>query len=164
MGTSYYSHGGGSNYLCLPRDPSWLNYTDGFQTYARMYGVEYEVNVMPDDFFSKQNIPPGIKSLHDQDAVCAVCHTPGRPTQLMIPAKTSCPGDWLMEYKGYLMAESKNHQRSEYICVDEVPEIDSAGMKDQNGGLLYNVEAVCGSLPCPNYVDGRELACVVCTL
>ncbi len=29
--------------------------------------------------------------------------------------------------------------------------------------LFYNVEAVCGSLPCPNYVNGWEITCVVCT-
>ena len=36
---------------------------------------------------------------------------------------------------------------------------------DQNGRLLYAVEASChaNSLPCPPYVQGREIACVVCT-
>ena len=69
-----------------------------------------------------------------------------------------------MEYTGYLMTMSrKYHSSSEYICVDGDPEDVPRGNGNQNGGLLYVVEAACGSLACPPYVNGRELACVVCS-
>lgn len=51
----------------------------------------------------------------------------------------------------------------EYICVDANPEAIPHGSENKNGNVLYLVEAVCGSLPCLPYVNGRELACVVCS-
>ena len=39
----------------------------------------------------------------------------------------------------------------------------AGGQDNKNGALFYPVEAVCGSLPCPRYVNGWELTCAVCT-
>ena len=55
------------------------------------------------------------------------------------------------------------YSASEYICVDKDPEVTWHGSKDENGNLLYIVEAACGSLTCLPYVNGRELACAVCS-
>ena len=55
------------------------------------------------------------------------------------------------------------HNKSNYLCVDKDPETDDGGVENQNGALLYIVEFVCGSLPCPPYTEGFEAACVVCT-
>ena len=56
-----------------------------------------------------------------------------------------------------------NHQApSEYVCVDKNGEKVRGGEADRNGKLFYQVEAVCGSLPCPPYKNGREMTCVVC--
>ena len=102
-------------------------------------------------------------SLHDNDVPCAVCHVNGRPTKLMIPAKRTCPDGWTKEYWGYLMAEQYNHAgRTTYVCMDNAPEVIEGGRQDRNGVLFYNTEAECGG-PLPNYVDGWEITCVVCT-
>ena len=50
-----------------------------------------------------------------------------------------------------------------YICVDSDMEEVNGGHENHNGGLLYVVEAVCGSLKCPPYENGYEIACSVCT-
>ena len=82
----------------------------------------------------------------------------------MIPAKRSCPIGWTKEYEGLLMTQHHTQHASTYICVDKTMEILPGGYENRDGGLLYVVEAVCGSLPCPPYINGFELACVVCTL
>ena len=89
----------------------------------------------------------------------------------MIPAKISCPTDWIIEYRGYLMAPKHEHKRGEYICVDEQAESrPGSSSLNEDGALLWLVEGRCGgrrggygNLPCLPYIDGYELTCVVCT-
>ncbi|XP_078619155.1 uncharacterized protein LOC144886400 [Branchiostoma floridae x Branchiostoma japonicum] len=155
-GGSYYAHsGGGANYVCLPKEPEWGVFTDGNQGTAYMAGAEYEL--------IDGNNPFQGTSLHDHDVPCAVCHVASRGSKLMIPARLSCPSGWTREYKGYLMTEHRTRYRTEFVCMDGEPETRPGGELDQNGALLYPVEASCGALPCPSYVQGRELTCVVCT-
>ncbi|XP_066279753.1 short-chain collagen C4-like [Branchiostoma lanceolatum] len=155
-GTHYTHQGGGTNYQCLPNDPQWGRYQDGVQGWkAFMYGAEYQLNT---------NYPFGSASLHDDNVPCAVCYVPTRASKLMIPARNICPAGWTQEYDGYLMAGHYSHAGAkEYVCVDEQPEAVPGGHADHNGALFYPVEARCGSLPCPSYVEGRELTCAVCT-
>lgn len=69
-----------------------------------------------------------------------------------------------MEYKGYLVSGAKTHKaRTQYICMDGEPEAEESGYRNEEGTLFYSVDGVCGSLPCPPYIAGRELTCVVCT-
>ena len=83
---SYYStSGGGSNYLCLPRNPEWGKTTAGFQSGESLYGPEYELHA--NHPFPKVNG----RSLQNNDIPCAVCLVTNRPTKLMIPAKLTCP-------------------------------------------------------------------------
>ncbi|KAJ8306838.1 hypothetical protein KUTeg_014922, partial [Tegillarca granosa] len=70
--------------------------------------------------------------------------------------KTVCFPEWQLEYRGYLMSDYTTHSASEYICVDAHPE-HIGSKSDLNGRLLYPVEAACGSLKCPPYVNNREL-------
>ncbi|XP_078699956.1 uncharacterized protein LOC144926806 [Branchiostoma floridae x Branchiostoma belcheri] len=155
-GGTHYSHtGGGANYVCLPKDPEWGVFTGGNQGTAYMCGAEYELGNGINPFQGA--------SLHDHDVPCAVCHVASRGSKLMIPARLSCPSGWTREYKGYLMTNMYIHQRTEFVCMDGEPETRPGGHVDHNGALFYPVEANCGSLPCPNYVQGRELTCVVCT-
>ena len=58
---------------------------------------------------------------------------------------------------------TSNDKGSDFVCVSVGMEHIPGGAANQNGGLLYVVEASCGSLKCPPYVEGYELACVVCT-
>ena len=66
-----------------------------------MYGVEYEQPIGDND---------------DDDVTCAVCYVSTRETELMLPAKTSCPDTWTREYYGYLMSGPiGNSGRSSFI-------------------------------------------------
>jgi len=145
-GASHYHYGGGSEKLCLPHNPQWGKYQNGYQSRSYVYGAEYEGT-----------------SLHNHDVPCAVCHTVSRSSHLMIPAWKKCPSKWTKEYSGYLMAQRNDQRSSSFDCVDEAPEAVNGGHRNMDGALFYKVEAVCGSLPCPKYVHGRELTCVVCT-
>ncbi|XP_035672335.1 collagen alpha-3(IV) chain-like [Branchiostoma floridae] len=158
-GGAWYNHkGGGSNYLCLPADPEWGWHKDGLQNSREsyMYGAEYQIGLAGSPY------DPG--TIHDRNVPCAVCHSPSRRAQLMIPARQTCPGGWTREYGGYLMTASHGHSRTEFVCMDGEPEALPGGEGNEDGALFYVVEARCGSLPCPPYVEGRELTCVVCTV
>ena len=52
---------------------------------------------------------------------------------------------------------------STHECVDHAPESVAGGSTDESAGAIYNVEGACDSLPCPNYISGWELTCVVCS-
>ncbi|XP_036354439.1 short-chain collagen C4-like, partial [Octopus sinensis] len=162
VGGQYYDQsGGGSNLLCLPKDPIWANYTAKREAAGSIYGSEYQLQDYPTNkIFSFANA----KSLHDHDVPCAVCLTRQPAAVMMLPARTKCYPGWTAEYSGYLMAGRHVHKgRLEYVCVDYAPEADPAGYKDDGGAVLYFVQSVCGSLPCPPYVKGLELTCVVCS-
>ena len=154
MGGSYYGHtGGGGEYVCLPNNPKYDKYQDGYQSHSYMYGTEYEIGFNP--FKNK---------LHDHDAPCVVCYVKSRATQLMIPARSDCPSGWTKEYHGYLMAANSGHKHStSFLCIDAQAEFVHGSDANRDDALLYLVEGQCGSLPCLPYVAGRELTCAVCT-
>ncbi|XP_036366810.1 short-chain collagen C4-like [Octopus sinensis] len=161
-GGQHYSHtGGGSNLLCLPNDPIWANYTTEVEKGGYIFGSEYQLQSYDTNtIFSFANA----KSLHDHNVPCAVCLTRQPAVVMTLPARTKCYAGWTTEYSGYLMTAHYNHKgRQEYVCVDYAPEADPAGYRNENGATLYFVEAACGSLPCPPYVHGQELTCVVCS-
>ena len=82
----------------------------------------------------------------------------------MIPAKRTCMDGWTREYEGLLMSGYYLHTAaSEYICLDDQPEVIAGGGSTQYGKMLYFVEGTCGALPCPHYENGWELSCVVCS-
>ncbi len=155
-----YNHMGGiSSNVCLTDNPVFANEAvdDGNQDAALLYGTEYET--------ASYGIEP-LKGLHDFEAPCAVCLKQAA-VSLMIPGTTQCPADWNKEYEGYLMGTRYNQSSThEVACVDvdpeKVKESDSAAT-NENGNLWYPTEAECGALPCPPYVQNRELSCVVCT-
>ncbi|XP_060555944.1 uncharacterized protein LOC132716640 isoform X1 [Ruditapes philippinarum] len=154
-GNIYNDNGGPANYLCLPEDPSWAKYQDGIQNEGNtIYGSEYE-------YYG--NFHPFPQNMVDEDIPCAVCSTK-RPMNIMVPARTRCHSGWHLEYTGYLMTISEYHPAAgEYICMDGNPEPIPHGSANTNGNVMYFVEAICGTLPCLPYVDGRELACSVCS-
>ncbi|XP_028402159.1 uncharacterized protein LOC114525141 isoform X1 [Dendronephthya gigantea] len=159
MGGTYFNDAGGaSNYLCLPLNPIFEKYVDGLQASTYMHGVEFETIDGQNQIFPNTNID-------DDNAPCAVCQAKSRVSHMMIPARNVCPSGWTMEYKGYLMAEHDYHKgRTQFICVDGDPEATHGSQADTNGALLYFVQGYCNhALPCPPYVHGRELTCVVCT-
>ena len=78
--------------------------------------------------------------------------------------RKTCYKGWKLEYNGYLMAGNHNHVAGTmYSCVDSTPDALHGGHSTKHGKLFYLVEARCGSLKCPPYVEGRELVCAVCS-
>ena len=153
-GGTYYSHkGGAADYLCLPESPDYLRSTPGHQGRSPVYGAEYE---------SGDGNGP-LASVHDHNVPCAVCHTSGRDTALMLPAKTQCPPSWTLEYNGYLMTEHYTQHRTAFECVDKDPECIPGSARNEDGALFYHTEATCTGLPCPPYDSSKELTCAVCT-
>ncbi|WAR30223.1 hypothetical protein MAR_032765 [Mya arenaria] len=105
------------------------------------------------------------KNLYDHDAPCAVCHT-SRQASVMIPGRNQCYPGWTKEYAGYLVAglSGTSHKSpTNYVCLDSGAEYEASDYRDDNGKLMYLVEAMCGSLRCPPYVQYREITCVVCS-
>ncbi|XP_045163834.1 uncharacterized protein LOC123528161 [Mercenaria mercenaria] len=153
MGGSHYSHSGAAtNALCLTKEPKWGRYTSKVESSAYVYGAEYETWL-----YSAWNY------LHDQDVPCVVCYVP-RNDILMVPGSNICPNEYKREYSGYLIAGRAIHSAaSEYLCMDVSPEAKPGGVENRSGYTLHFVQAKCGSLNCPPYVNGRELTCAVCS-
>ena len=87
-GSLFTDTGAAANYLCLSPDPLWNHYTDAVDSFARVYGMEYEFSratksdvLRHTKFFGKR--------LDDQDAHCSVCETQ-RSNVLMIPGRNVC--------------------------------------------------------------------------
>nr|XP_034330210.1 uncharacterized protein LOC105340293 isoform X3 [Crassostrea gigas] len=157
VGGSHFTHTGAAvDALCLPRNPEWGNYRDGTDgNKGYIYGAEYETH----GFFGKWH------SVGDHDVPCAVCLVRSRSVVKMFPGRKTCDNGWKLEYHGYLMAGYRGHNAgTTYKCVDSDPESLQGGHTDNNGYLFYMVEARCGSLKCPPYVEGREFVCAVCSL
>ncbi|XP_056006008.1 short-chain collagen C4-like [Ostrea edulis] len=155
-GGSHYTHSGAAvDPLCLPIDPEWGRYKDGTNGYkAYVYGAEYQT----------ENSLTNLRRLHDHDVPCAVCLVHNRSVLRVFPARKTCYKGWKLEYDGYLMAGYYNHAAATtYKCMDRNPDTVTGGNSDHNGYLFFSVEAICGSLKCPPYVNGRELVCVVCS-
>jgi len=153
-GGHYQHSGGGSNTLCLSKNPTWLNYDDGSQNGNLLYGTEYQTN--PSFGLEVFN------SLYDFDAPCAVCLV--EAPFFMHPGSKECPSGWTVLYEGYLMSEHFTYQKSETVCVDKEAESIAGSGTNSNGNLWYPTEAECGSLPCSSegYVQDREITCSVC--
>ena len=156
---SFYNNGGGANYICTVNGDD-VEYhpeaTTANDNEAILFATEYQAG-------SGQ----ALSALNQQNAPCAVCEVTTRSKQIMIPGRYTCPDTWTVEYSGWLMTSQadNDHERSVFICVDKTPEIVAGRAANNNGAVLYHVEASCGTgqLPCPNYDAAKELACVVCT-
>ena len=158
-GSWHLETGGGTNYLCMPDDPDYLQYAAEYVGFSFVYGVEYHPDrgqpllIQPNVF--AHNVP------------CAVCMAVSRCSMLMIPAKTQCPTSWTREYVGYLMSASQSYRLpTTYECVDKDPESVPGlnGIGWGSGSALFNhVEGSCNGMACPPYDREKELTCVVCT-
>lgn len=138
---------GGSNYLCLPKEPEYTN-LESPNIAKSLFGVETDINGFYPDIANK-------------DASCAVYITKNKASILMIPGRKSCPAGWNVEYWGYLMSEGV--QTTEQVCVDNKPVGVPGGDREYGDSVVYLVGGMCGSLKCPPYVNGKPLTCVICS-
>ena len=161
-GADYRNSGGAANYICLSPDPLWGHYSNAHDASATVFGGEYRFEGVASRI-GYDTTAYFHKSVRDDDAPCSVCWT-RRSTAIMIPGRNQCYGGWTLEYKGYLVAGDRAHKAaSEYVCLDDHPDVIIGGNTSQDGKLFYFAEGRCGSLKCPPYVHGRELTCVVCS-
>ncbi|XP_062577245.1 short-chain collagen C4-like [Saccostrea cucullata] len=108
-GGSYYTHTGAAvEPLCLPKDPQWGYYKDGFDGYKQfIYGAEFRTY----DFR---------KSLSLHDVPCSVCRVYGKSAVYTVPARNTCHRGWTLEYSGYLMSGYHAAKAaSKFTCVDK---------------------------------------------
>eukprot|EP00049_Salpingoeca_infusionum_P023736 m.13631 g.13631 ORF g.13631 m.13631 type:complete len:4451 (+) comp5977_c0_seq1:73-13425(+) len=156
MAGPHYTHGGGgANALCMTKAPKYLHTSGTDQEGGILYRTEYEMTG------AQNSLGYPWTSLNDRDATCSVCQS--RDTNefsLMVPGRITCPANYDKEYRGYLMALHTSHKRSEFVCVDESPDI-SGSTNNENGNLLYFTE-MSGS-PFSGYSQYQEVACVMCT-
>ncbi|XP_071136663.1 uncharacterized protein [Mytilus edulis] len=154
-GKHWNEKGSGVSTLCLPHDPepTPINFPSKLHGgyYARIWGSEYQFNF--------RNVAI------DDDVPCSVCQVHEASTNLMIPAKTTCPVGWHKQYSGVLIGAWYDEYPSEYICMDENSEyFEGTRSHNDDGRTLYPVRARCGSLPCPPYSDYHYISCIVCSL
>jgi hypothetical protein len=158
VGVSFYTDGGGgSEYLCMPPDPSWSVFTDGAQGGGRIWTTEYETG---------SSGTFRLRGLQNREAPCAMCEATQRRTSIMLPARRTCPSRFVADMNGYLASQQYGQQKTQYVCLDynslPVGTGSSNPPTNENGGLFYTTEVV--TFPRDTgYVDGRELACVQCS-
>lgn len=144
-GAQHGDNVGGTNYLCLPKDPQWRQFSSARdKSRGHVYGAEYRLHDAP--FY---------QGLHFQDVPCAVCHVQGRSSVIMVPAKRSCEPGWTRVHYGYIMTERSGHaSNKEDICMDISPQtVDGGTGPDDLSALFYPVQAICGSLKYPSITE-----------
>lgn len=159
-GSSHTNSGSAVDYLCLINDPQWGIYDSKVNSLPFIGGALYDVwdiNV--------PNSPFDFNKYDHHRVPCSVCMKKKKASTIMIPARRDCYGNWVKEYDGYLYAGHPSHvAASEYICLDKTPEALDKSPNWTDKKLLYPVRTNCnGAIPCPPYVNGREVTCVVCS-
>ena len=156
VGGGFYTQtGNGASYMCLPRNPQYLS-TQTIPAASYIYGAEFETG---NRIFSKRT--------HDYNVPCAVCFTPKKTTNLVIPARLSCPRGWWREYYGYYMSSYYGHKQNvNPVCVDVNPDLVPGSQSNRNGILFYFMRVICNyGLPCSSraYITNRAITCAVCS-
>lgn len=161
-GGTYTRYGGAIDLLCIPREPSYGNYSGSLGGSSYLYAAAYTLRTEASfALFGKDLKNPELNT------PCVVCQSIGRTASLRIAGQTDCYTGWTTEYRGYLLSEHEGHQRApDFPCVDsDADGILQANVGIERGRLLYKVTVHCFSnVPwCPPYINARELACVMCT-
>ena len=118
MGNNDYANtGGGHSFQCLPHNPQYVNYVDGYQynsgSRGLMFGTEYVGD--PDSIFDMDNLDDS--TFLYNDAPCAVCHVENQTSVIMIPAQSQCEPGWTEQYWGYLVSEDNNGAGDDFLII-----------------------------------------------
>lgn len=103
----------------------------------------------------------------DEAISCAQCFVDERTSPTIFAGRTTCPSEWTLEYRGYIMSKDIKSRKGDLICVDidsrpsELEVLVSARTDKPN--YLSDVKLSCGTLPCNKYENNKLLPCVVCT-
>lgn len=175
-GTSFHNNAGaGSNVVCIKEDFTFTNVWQPIQmsmttVFGSIVGVEYHASL---------GSPPNVAAdplgdVANDNVPCAVC-TVETNAVFMQPGTTTCPNNWSLQYRGFVMSElsdqsserdSQNY-RSEFVCVDENAAIITDLENPTIEARLAHVSVACAEtniLQCTggNYESG-QLSCAVCS-
>ncbi|KAK7474197.1 hypothetical protein BaRGS_00034546 [Batillaria attramentaria] len=144
---AYKDTGSGANRLCLSKEPVFGNKDVLHDANGHLYGAEYWTQG------------------HERtDVLCSVCHT-SYSTTFMIPGTNSCPSGTHLQYAGYLaVGDSSQASASEFVCLDSQPEDRPGTSAYEDSAQLDQAITVCGTLPCPPYVENKVATCAVCSI
>ena len=138
--------------MCFASQQGLQEVDEAISPRAEVYGAEYRNGYKP--------------QLYEHEVPCAVCAVTRRQV-LMMPGTNLCDEGWTTEYVGQISATSSTHEthlRTEFVCMDDDPEITTHSSPDNDQGVLfYTAQVICGSLPCTLYVEDEDLLCVVCS-
>ena len=156
-GSKYDLGGGTDQTLCLPtsHDPDY-HPEDTLKSHAgTLWGIRYEV------YTSTASVP--LTKHSGLEMPCAVCYVE-RSAVLTIPAVSTCPDLWTLEYDGYLMSEmtTPNRPRKDTICVERDGESEKPYAPYPSVNYLMNVNCDT-ALTCPPYAADKPLPCAVCS-
>ncbi|CAC5426506.1 unnamed protein product [Mytilus coruscus] len=159
-GSSYTNSGSAVDHLCLINDPQWGIYDSKVNNNPFIGGALFHVHDI-----NVPNSPFDVNKYDHHRVPCSVCMKKKKASTIMIPARKDCYYNWIKEYDGYLYAGHQIHvAATEYICLDKTPEALDKSPNWTDKTLLYPVRVNCnGAIPCPPYVNGREVTCVVCS-
>ncbi|GFX68825.1 stonustoxin subunit alpha [Trichonephila clavipes] len=147
--------GAGTEYQCLPENPN-LN-VDSDAT-----GLDPKSTRLAAVRYMNMSIFRGSgKQIQDKVAPCTVCETPLRPTVKMFPSMHICPGDWVPEYNGYLVANYHGKLRSRFVCVNIDP--DTYNFNNKVKGEPYVLPVKMGSQEGSTYTTDASIPCAVCS-
>ena len=94
-----------------------------------------------------------------------MCEVDYAITSYTVFGSNECPKEYVTAYTGYTFSHHYSHtSKGQYVCVDEQPEgyDNTLGGSSHSQAILYPVDLVCGSLPCPPYHQNREIMCAQC--
>ena len=96
------------------------------------------------------------------DVPCVICQAAvNRDHSILIPGRTTCPAEYALDYRGYVMASSTSDRRAGFACVEERME------RGQTNATLSTSDPVLGFVETGVPIgDGDtrwdEVACVHC--
>ena len=98
---------------------------------------------------------------------CAVCDIEEQSEHRMIPAESTCPNGWQLQYQGYLMNYHHGTQAGNVICVSDqalgISPSSDAGIRKIVSQYLSHIVIDCKTFPCPPLNHAELLKCVVCS-
>ncbi|VDI15950.1 Hypothetical predicted protein [Mytilus galloprovincialis] len=159
-GASHNDSGSQVNMLCVPTQPQYAINNKKADNHPWLGGTIYSMHQM-----DTPNTALDQSKYTLYGIPCTVCRARDKTSVIMIPGRKECTSDWEKEYNGYLFGGNpKFKSGSEYVCIDEVPERRKKATSWSEKPILKPVHSKCNEvMPCPPFIDGRVLTCVVCS-
>ena len=151
---SYYVYGGGSEYMCLPPTPGYLNYYSFYSSWGSVYTTQYQTSA---------GGVPALVSLSKYTVPCSLCQRPASVSNaLLYVGDYNCPAGFQADYSGFLVAPHAADARGQFVCLSK----SASGVSDESyytgGALMYTALGI-SPLP-PSYFQYYQLACAMCSV